>query len=526
MGKSYVAASAITPGIATELIVPAGLVQQWQETLELFNVSARVTTHDRIVSEPFVPEGKGERLIIVDEAHAFRNPHTQRYDALARRSIGARLVLVTATPICNSPDDLHALVSLIAADDALRAEGVASIDDAFRSHRNDELVIVMNELVIRRGREVLGDPLRFGELQRDVVRHELPPAAIDELQFPLIDGHHSLLRSVLWRRLESSEAALLESLRRQSRFYERALDCLASGRTLTKRDYRRAFGDEEGEAFQEVLFWDLFAGDDVRANAADIRAELARLDALRRQIDAAPRTKTDLLVRICATTQDPILVFTSAIATAMEIFKAVARVRHSGFMTSRDSRPLDAIEAFRRGSIDVLVCTDLAAEGLNLQRAGVVIHFDMPWNPVRIDQRNGRAFRIGQHRDVVRSIYFLPLGRRTRIVQTIAAKNRARRRLLSEEATFSATPAIVASRLALPVRMTRSAPPVSLMSALRGRRIAVPPFLGRRYRVGIERLFKEMAREFLDDRRVLDLTSLVERERIIEAGAPVGPSDR
>src|SRR5205823_6448683 len=191
----------------------------------------------------FVPQPDRERLLIVDEAHAFRNPATQRYDALARRSIGAKVLLVTATPICNSPDDLAALVALIAADDALRFAGVASIEDAFRARDARAMRRVIAELVIRRDRDVLPQSLRFGTIERQVIRHRVPPVDIDSLKFPLIGAHHALLRRVLWRRLESSEAALIESLRRQTRFYERALECLQSGRELTKREYRRAFGD-------------------------------------------------------------------------------------------------------------------------------------------------------------------------------------------------------------------------------------------------------------------------------------------
>ena len=69
-----------------------------------------------------------------------------------------------------------------------------------------------------------------------LITGSLAAAGIDELQFPLIGGNQRLLQRILWRRLESSEAALLESIRRQTRFYERALDCLRSGRTLSKRE--------------------------------------------------------------------------------------------------------------------------------------------------------------------------------------------------------------------------------------------------------------------------------------------------
>jgi superfamily II DNA/RNA helicase len=51
---------------------------------------------------------------------------------------------------------------------------------------------------------------------------------------------------------------------------------------------------------------------------------------------------------------------------------------------------------FLRGEIDVLVCTDAAAEGLNLQSADLLINFDLPWNPMKVEQRIGRIDRIGQ----------------------------------------------------------------------------------------------------------------------------------
>ncbi|MBW1961242.1 MAG: DEAD/DEAH box helicase family protein [Deltaproteobacteria bacterium] len=51
---------------------------------------------------------------------------------------------------------------------------------------------------------------------------------------------------------------------------------------------------------------------------------------------------------------------------------------------------------FIRGEIDVLICTDAAAEGLNLQTADLLINYDLPWNPMKVEQRIGRIDRIGQ----------------------------------------------------------------------------------------------------------------------------------
>src|SRR6266852_119143 len=496
LGKSFVAAAVASRTHGTiEVIVPASLVDQWNETLVDFGVTARVLTHDSLLGDRFVAQPGQHRLLIVDEAHAFRNSGTQRYQALALRSIGAKLLLVTATPICNSADDLFSLVALIAADDALRRQGVASIEDAFRARDATTIGTIISERVIRRDRDILPEELRFGSVERRVIRHPLLDAGgIEALQFPLIGNHHALLRRILWRRLESSEAALLESIGRQTRFYERALDCLRSGRTLHKRDYRRAFGHEEDrDAFQEVLFWDVFAPLEGRIDAGEIREEMRRLDALAKAAASAPKRKREMLVAMRIS--EPMLIFTSAVATARDLHSAIPS---AGIVTSRAVQPIDALDRFRRGRIDTLVCTDLAAEGLNLQRAGVVVHYDIPWNPVKLDQRNGRAWRIGQSRPSVKAIYFIPETRRTRIVQTVAAKNRARRRLLDQKGV--ADRAHAASRLALPARLTRESSVVALIRALRTAGIAAPPQIARRYRAGVERLFAEMSREYIDER--------------------------
>jgi superfamily II DNA or RNA helicase len=517
LGKSYVAAAvgAATPDYAIEVIAPASLIEQWRSTLREFAVGARVMSHDSLLSDRFVARPGARRLLIVDEAHAFRNPSTQRFAALARRSIAAKLLLVTATPICNSMKDLCTLVSLIAADDSLRPLGVASIEEAFLTGRLASIQTMVSELVIRRHRDVLPVEIQFGTMERSVIRHPVLDAhIIDQLQFPLIaDGtHHALLRRLLWRRLESSAAALLESIRRQIRFYARALDCLSSGRMLTKREYRRAFGgEEERDAFQEVLFWDVFAPREAAVDPEEIRSELRRFDSLREEVAAARDVKRDLLKSVCCETEEPMLIFTGAVATARDIVAAIAPLKQTGILTSRGADPIDAIEAFRHGRIDVLVCTDLAAEGLNLQRAGVVVHYDIPWNPVKLDQRNGRAYRIGQMRPTIRSIYFLPKERRTRILRTMTWKNRARRRLL-DSGTATATP--FPSVLALPPRLPKDSPAVALIRRLREAGIPPPPEIARRYRSGVERLFEEMAREYVDKRRMRDLLALLQGEEV------------
>ena len=62
----------------------------------------------------------------------------------------------------------------------------------------------------------------------------------------------------------------------------------------------------------------------------------------------------------------------------------------------------DAKRRFRAGEADLLICTDAAAEGLNFQFCGALVNYDMPWNPMCVEQRIGRIDRLGQHHPVIR----------------------------------------------------------------------------------------------------------------------------
>jgi hypothetical protein len=387
----------------------------------------------------------------------------------------------------------------MARDDLLSEAGVPSIDVAFAARDRALIERIVAALVIRRDRSVLPDELQFGELERHVILHpvlDLP--VIDDLRFPLV-GDHAILRGFLRRRLESSEAALAESVRRQLHFYGRALSAIAAGRTLPKRDYRRAFAHEEDRgAFQEILFWDLFAPAG-KADPLAIRDEMARLESMLEAVRRSPCEKRTQLVDLVEKEREPMLIFTGSVATARDLHSALG----CGLVTSRERSREAVLHAFTAGRIDVVVSSDMAAEGLNLQRAGTIVHYDIPWNPVKLDQRNGRAHRIGQERPSVRAIYFIPRSRETRIVETIARKNRIRRRVLSGGAS---TPESVH-----PTLRPRVTPNSSYLK-LRKAAGDLPDLLARRHKAGIEQLMDEMSREYLDRRRLDDLIALAEAE--------------
>src|SRR5439155_599519 len=101
------------------LVVPAVLVDPWRTLLEEHGAKAPIVTHESLSATPYRPLAPSTvpyRLFIVDEAHRFRNPITNRYRALARLVVGSRVLLVTATPVHNRIADLFHLFRLFLRD--------------------------------------------------------------------------------------------------------------------------------------------------------------------------------------------------------------------------------------------------------------------------------------------------------------------------------------------------------------------------------------------------------------------------
>jgi hypothetical protein len=133
------------------------------------------------------------------------------------------------------------------------------------------------------------------------------------------------------------------------------------------------------------------------------RAWLRRLGAA---ADAAMRTSRKLarLTALITRTREPLILFTEFRDTLEWVADALVRRHVAAAFVHGGLDPADlrrALEAFTAGRVRVLVATDVAAQGLNLQqRARWVVHVDVPWNPVRLEQRAGRVDRLGQRRAV------------------------------------------------------------------------------------------------------------------------------
>ena len=204
---------------------------------------------------------------------------------------------------------------------------------------------------------------------------------------------------LMQRLVSSSTAAILAALER------RLIAVTAEGQQLRLFTGRASeWGDLTGEEQLAAL------ADAQGAAWGDERAEVELLIDLARKstgsgIDAKARYLLDLLGQIARAEGDPsakAVVFTEFVPTQEMLLDVLAgagisAVAINGSMSIGERR--DAQDAFRADA-RVLVSTDAGGEGVNLQFAHVVVNYDLPWSPTRIEQRIGRVDRIGQAHDV------------------------------------------------------------------------------------------------------------------------------
>ncbi|HXH62989.1 MAG TPA: SNF2-related protein, partial [Gemmatimonadales bacterium] len=272
LGKSYVAlAVAVMREDPIAVITPAVLADQWRALLTRRQVEAPLVTTEALSTPQFRAGSSWRtltyppqqpRLLIVDEAHRFRNPGTIRYRNLALLVTGARVLLLTATPVHNRLADLLHLFRLFLRDDALTGLGLASLRRAALSPEDPErLAAVLPRLVVARSRRtattaypIAAAGMRFPRRSPALVVRAAPAPApvVRALADGIValggaGGRESLVRLMLLRRLSSSVPALRASLLRQQAYSEFARELHQEGRRLATRDFQRIFprGEED-----------------------------------------------------------------------------------------------------------------------------------------------------------------------------------------------------------------------------------------------------------------------------------------
>jgi superfamily II DNA or RNA helicase len=455
LGKSYVAlAVALARQEPFALVVPAVLVSQWRDLLHRFGQhEVPIITHESLSVSAVRPSGRP--TVIVDEAHRFRNPDTYRYRALARLVVGSHVLLVTATPIHNCVADLLHVLRLFLRDHALAALGLPSLRNAARREADRSLAYAaVARVIVARSRERVrsgydGGPVSmvFPRATTETLRAgPAPEALISDLVAGVTrlragGGAAPLLRLMLLRRLGSSLAAFRAALTRHDAYLDLATRAATEGRALTPREFQRCFPRAAESDIQLVLFPLLLEHGNGAAPLADDRRILARLRELLGTASTAD-PKADALQACLTARAVKTIVFTDAQPTARYLLQRLRHRRvaavfgHVGRFASGEAPRLEVLRAFAPRAqgggrpaaaleTDVLIATDLLSEGLNLQDAGRVVHYDLPWSPARLAQRVGRIDRLGSSHESITTVTFLPpppLARALAIEERLARK--------------------------------------------------------------------------------------------------------
>lgn len=441
------------------IVSPGSLAEQWQDELfQKFHLRFEILTNDRMESAAsgniFTEvdlcicrldklarnDSLQEKLkvsewdlIVCDEAHKMsatiwggKVKYTKRFQ-LGRllSNITRNFLLLTATPHNGKEDDFHLFLSLI---DPERFEG---------THGNTQQAVDVSDVMRRLVKEELlkfdGKPL-FPERIAYTVNYDLSPleaqlyTAVTEYvqeEFNRADKLNNERKTtvgfaltILQRRLASSPEAIYQSLRRrrerlehrlaEERLGKRAADYADLGDDFDEDD----FAPEEQEELEEKVVDHASAAATIAELEAEIRT-LKRLEAMANKVRVSGIDRKweelSLLLQdnesmfsadgqrekliIFTEHKDTLNYLTEKIRSLLGSDEAVVTI-HGG-MVRDERRKVEELFKQDKG-VRILIATDAAGEGINLQRAHLMINYDLPWNPNRLEQRFGRIHRIGQ----------------------------------------------------------------------------------------------------------------------------------
>jgi len=392
-------------------------------------------------------------LVVIDEAHRLRNvykPSNVIANTLKQALAQKQKLLLTATPLQNSLLELFGLVSFI---DEHTFGDLKSFREQFANLAQERVFHVLRERL---------KPICHRTLRRQVTAYvpytrrlaiveEFTPSDGEDLLYDLVSEYlrrdnlqalpasqRSLMTLVLRKLLASSTFAIagaLSSISKRMQTKLRKHDVAASLEDDLGQDYEglEATAEEwtEDEALEPLTEADRKA---IEAEIADLN-EFARLAtsidqnakgkallkalgvafAKAEELGAAPKAiiftesrKTQAyLLRVLADSPyaDGIVQFngTNTDAHSKHIY-AKWFERHQGSDRISGSKTADmrsALVDYFREEGRIMIATEAGAEGINLQFCSMVVNYDLPWNPQRIEQRIGRCHRYGQKHDVV-----------------------------------------------------------------------------------------------------------------------------
>ena len=385
-------------------------------------------------------------FLIIDEAHNLRNLNsTKRAKRLYALSGGIPKILLTATPLQNSLMDLYGLISFI--DPRIFGSEQVFRQRYMKDEDYDGLKRELTPVLYRTLRKDVADYMHFVKRICRTVDFELSPDEIElyervnlflkrDALYSIPASNRGLIILVIRKLMASSSFALVETFEVLKKRLEKLYEGTRSADAQEGFDLFWSFVEDEIDesGFEET------EDEDTAAQKAYIQAEMDKVNTI---IDVAKRIKTNSKVtalkqaleigfsyqrdngiaqkavvfteskrtqkyiaaelRKSGYSEDDILLFNGDFDDTMtkEIYRAWQVKNFGNANYGRSVEYKHAIVDYFKEHAKILICTDAGSEGLNLQFCNTVINYDLPWNPMRIEQRIGRCHRYGQQNDVV-----------------------------------------------------------------------------------------------------------------------------
>ena len=390
----------------TLILTPASLVGQWQGELEekFFerfetpskpddwqHVTKAIVSHDRARSRGHAAEILRHRwdLVIVDEAHKVKSHRGATYQFIEKIERDF-ILLLTATPLQNDLRELYNLVTLLRPGqlgtwDEFKAAHLVSGDH--RQPRDpDSLRALTHEVMIRTRRASVVDDLDLPPRRPRHPEVKLTPAEAD-----LYERTTEFLRRLYKEGfIETGEEEPEEDGGSRKPRTGKGMVQLA---VIHLRQRLCSSARALGESLEHLA-----EGERVRP---DYRAIARQLAGRARKVKT--HAKLNVLTKLLKETPDRAVVFSDHRPTVELIAERVKKLGRKPIVywgahstAERDAR----IRAFHEDERSVLIATRAGSEGRNLQFCNVLVNYDLPWNPMVVEQRIGRVHRIGQKREV------------------------------------------------------------------------------------------------------------------------------
>lgn len=395
-------------GLARRILIlaPAALVEQWREELlskffetfhtpthaeEWEHATRAIVSYDRARQKEHKPEILRHKwdLVIADEAHKVKNHETQNYLMLSQLNRNF-VLLLTATPLQNDLRELYNLVTL------LRPGQLGTWSDFRRKY------------VLGGDKRKAKNPEALRELTSQVMVRTRRANVASTIRLPARRPSHPVIELGLEEgNLYRDTIALLRDLYREG-FYqpdeaEEEADRVRRKRYTGKGNLSRMMMlltqrlCSSPQALAESLV-NLAEGEHIlpayRTRALALSARAAKVTKL---------AKLEALVELLVSTPDRVIVFTDHIPTLRLIEKRVSElgrvpITYDGGVPRPERN--ERIGIFRRTEGAVFLTTRAGGEGLNLQFCHWLVNYELPWNPMVVEQRIGRVHRIGQEHEV------------------------------------------------------------------------------------------------------------------------------